>query len=140
MGILSLVANFLAATGGGADLVLLFSALGGLSGLAAVLTVFVTHRANLKKAHVDDKSVAITELEKAVPGMGDIIKEWQNIVHHLQEELHAAKEEQLTLKEEHLALNTLLKEEHAELNAELRAEIAALRGELDGYERRNEAV
>lgn len=100
MGILSLVANFLAATGGGADLVLLFSALGGLSGLAAVLTVFVTHRANARKAQVDDKSVAITELEKAVPGMGDIIKEWQNIVHHLQEELHSKNEELAALKAE----------------------------------------
>jgi predicted RNase H-like nuclease (RuvC/YqgF family) len=140
VGIISLVASFLAVSGGGADIVLFFSALGGLSGIAAVLTVYVTHRANLKKATVDDKSVAITELEKAVPGMGDIIKEWQNIVHHLQEELHAAKEEQLALKEEHLALNAALKADHAELNAELRAEIADLRRELDVYEHRTEAV
>ena len=99
MAILSLVA-MLAASSGGADLVLLFSALGGLSGLAAVLTVYVTHRANLKKAVVEDKSVAITELEKAVPGMGDIIKEWQNIVHHLQEELVTSKHELADAKRE----------------------------------------
>lgn len=93
MGLVSLLVNTLAVTGGGADIVLLFSALGGLSGVAAVLTVFVTHRSNIKRGKVADKSVAITELEKAVPGMGEIIKEWQNIVHHLQEELIHAKEE-----------------------------------------------
>lgn len=81
-----LLGTLLSITFGGADIILLFSALGGLSGLAAVLTVFVTHRANSRRARVDDKSVAITELEKAVPGMGDIIKEWQRIVTHLQEE------------------------------------------------------
>lgn len=101
MGLLSILSFFIfAAEGSGANIVLLFSALGGLSGLAAVLTVYITHRANTKKAVQDDKSVAITELEKAVPGMGEIIKEWQNIVHHLQDEnvrlkteLHDCREE-----------------------------------------------
>ena len=93
MELISFVASFLAVEGGGANFVLLFSALGGLSGLAAVLTVFVTHRSNVKRAKVDDKSVAIKELEKAVPGMGDIIKEWQNIVHHLQEDNQALRDE-----------------------------------------------
>jgi hypothetical protein len=84
----------------GTDLVLLFSALGGLSGIAAIFTVYITHRANTKRAVVDDKSVAITELEKAVPGMGDIIKEWQNIVHHLQEELVSKNHELADAKRE----------------------------------------
>lgn len=107
MGFLSVLSSFiLAAEGSGANIVLLFSALGGLSGLAAVLTVFITHRANTKKAVQDDKSVAITELEKAVPGMGEIIKEWQNIVHHLQDE-----------------------------NVRLKTELFACKGELDGEHR-----
>lgn len=84
MELISLAATILAF--GGADFVLLLSALGGLSGLAAVLTVFVNHKANTKRAKIEDKSVAITELEKAVPGMGDVIKVWQDVVHHLQEE------------------------------------------------------
>lgn len=92
MELISLAASILAVEGGGANFVLLFSALGGLSGLAAVLTVFVTHKSNTKRAKVEDKSVAITELEKAVPGMGDIIKEWQNIVHHLQEDNQALRD------------------------------------------------
>lgn len=101
MGLLSLLSTFiLAAEGGGADIVLLFSALGGLSGIAAAIGVFVTHQANKRRAEVDDKSVAITELEKAVPGMGDIIKEWQNIVHHLQEELIAKGVDNAALKAE----------------------------------------
>ena len=109
MDLLALIST-LAITGGGADLVLLFSALGGLSGIAAVLTVFVNHRANIKKAKRDDKSVAIKELEKAVPGMGDIIKEWQNIVHHLQEELITSKIETAEAKAENKALHKELEE------------------------------
>lgn len=75
----------------GTDLVLVFSALGGLSGLAALATVFVNYRANSRKAVVDDKSVAIIELEKAVPGLSEIIKEWQAVVHQLQADLAAEK-------------------------------------------------
>lgn len=101
MDIISLIGVLAAGeSAGGADLVLLFSALGGLSGIAAIFTVYVTHRSNVKKAVVEDKSVAITELEKAVPGMGDIIKEWQNIVHHLQEELVTSKQESADAKRE----------------------------------------
>jgi SMC interacting uncharacterized protein involved in chromosome segregation len=109
--------SLLAVEIGGADIVLLFSALGGLSGIAAVATVFVNHRANVKRARRDDKSVAIKELEKAVPGMGDIIKEWQNIVHHLQEELMASKVETAEVKRE---------------NAELRKENEQLHDKLEG--------
>lgn len=94
---ITLLGTLLSVTFAGSDIILFFSAIGGLSGIAAVLTVFVTHRANLKRAKVEDKSVAITELEKAVPGMGDIIKEWQRIVLHLQEE-----NEQLRTKVERL--------------------------------------
>lgn len=93
MDFLPFAASLLAITGGGANIVLLFSALGGLSGIAAVLTVFVNYIANKRKAEVDDKSVAIIELEKAVPGMGDIIREWQNVVHHLQDDLLATRQE-----------------------------------------------
>lgn len=83
------VLGILAASG--ADLVLLFSGLGGLSGLAALCMVWVNYRSNQRKAQVDDKSVAIIELEKAVPGLGEIIKEWQNVVHQLQADLAAEK-------------------------------------------------
>lgn len=115
MELLSLV-SLLALEISGGDIVLLFSALGGLSGVAAVLTVFVNHRANVKKAKRDDKSVAIRELEKAVPGMGDIIKEWQNIVHHLQEELIAAKKEAHDFEVE----NAELWKENTQLRADQR--------------------
>lgn len=100
MGIFAVVSVLLAATGGGSDLVLLFSGLGGLSGLAAIATVYITHKANGKKAVVEDKSVAITELEKAVPGMGDIIKEWQNIVHQLQADLVLSRGETESLRKQ----------------------------------------
>ena len=80
-----------AAADGGTNLVLLFSALGGLSGLAALAMVWVNWRANQRKADTDDKSVAIVELEKAVPGLGEIIKEWQAVVHQLQADLAAEK-------------------------------------------------
>lgn len=109
------ILSLLAVEIGGADLVLLFSALGGLSGIAAVATVFVNHRANVKKAKRDEKSVAIRELEKAVPGMGDIIKEWQNIVHHLQEELIESKKEAHDFEAE----NTELWKENAKLRKDL---------------------
>lgn len=94
-----LLAAILAA-GGGTNLVLLFSGLGGLSGIAAIATVYVNHKANAKKAVVEDKSVAITELEKAVPGMGDIIKVWQDVVHQLQADNITLKAENFTLKGE----------------------------------------
>lgn len=95
MGILAIISvlSVLLAANEGTSLVLLFSGLGGLSGLAAIATVYITHKANAKRAAVDDKSVAIIELEKAVPGMGDIIKEWQNIVHQLQADLVATRTE-----------------------------------------------
>jgi hypothetical protein len=72
---------------GGSELVLLFTAAGGLSGFAALLSVLVTRRANKAKAIVEDKSVAILELEKAVPGLGEIIKVWQDALHRVQDEL-----------------------------------------------------
>lgn len=92
--VLSLLVFFpLLAAIGGSDLVLLFSGLGGLSGLAALATVFVNHKAGIKKAEQDDKSVAIVELEKAVPGLGEIIREWQGVVHQLQEDHATTKKE-----------------------------------------------
>lgn len=84
-----LVFSVLAASG--SNLVLLFSGLGGLSGLAALATVYVNYKFGSKKSEQDDKSVAIVELEKAVPGLGEIIKEWQSVVHQLQEDLRAAR-------------------------------------------------
>lgn len=100
MAVLSIISILLAATGGGSDFIVLFAGAGGLTGLAALATVYITHRANAKKALVDDKSVAITELEKAVPGMGDIIKEWQNIVHQLQSDLIIARTENESLRKQ----------------------------------------
>lgn len=100
MGIFAIISLVLAAGSGGPDLIVLFAGAGGLTGLAALATVYITHRANAKKALVDDKSVAITELEKAVPGMGDIIKEWQNIVHQLQSDLAVSRAEAESLRKQ----------------------------------------
>ena len=86
MAFLALGISLLAVTGG-SDLVLFFASAGGLSGLAALLSVLVTRRANKAKAIVEDKSVAILELEKAVPGLGEIIKVWQDALHRVQDEL-----------------------------------------------------
>lgn len=83
--------SFFAADSGGFNAVLLFSALGGLSGLAALATVYVNYRNNQRRAVVDDKSVAITELEKAVPGLGDIIEQWQAVVQQLQLDLSGTR-------------------------------------------------
>lgn len=121
--VLALLSAVLAATGGGSDLVLLFSALGGLSGLAALASVFVNYRSGQRKAKQDDKSVAIIELEKAVPGMGEIIEYWQGIVHQLQADLEANRRENASLREE-------LTQTRIEL-AETRRELAALRGDVD---------
>lgn len=70
-----------------------FAGIGGLLGVAALATVVVNWRSNRAKERIDVKSVAITELEKAVPGLSDIIKEWQTIVHQLQADLAAARSE-----------------------------------------------
>lgn len=75
----------------GSDFVIGFASLGGLAGLAALATVIVNWRSNKAKERIDVKSVAITELEKAVPGLGDIIEQWQSIVHQLQADLSAAR-------------------------------------------------
>lgn len=75
----------------GSDIVVGFAGIGGLAGLAAIATVYVTWRKDRQQAAVDVKSVAITEIEKAVPGLGDIIKEWQAIVHQLQSDLTATR-------------------------------------------------
>lgn len=90
---IAVVSIFLAAAaaGSGTNLVLLFSGLGGLSGLAALITVWINYRRGQQQAKVDDKSVAITELEKAVPGLGDIIEQWQAVVHQLQTDLSTTR-------------------------------------------------
>lgn len=78
----------LAAAGGGlSQIVTLFAGAGFLSGLAGLIAVYVTHRRNLQEGKIENKSVAITELEKAVPGMGEIIQNWTELVHSLQGEL-----------------------------------------------------
>ena len=76
-----------AATDGGTSLALLLSGMGGLSGLAALATVYITYRANQSRSKTEGKSVAITELEKAVPGLSEIIEQWQTVVHQLQTDL-----------------------------------------------------
>lgn len=79
------VASFLlAATGNGTNIFLLFAGLGGLSGIAALAKTFFDYHRGNQSAKVEDKSVAITELEKAVPGLGDIIEQWQAVVHQQQ--------------------------------------------------------
>lgn len=98
--VLSILVFSTLAAAGGSNLVLLFSGLGGLSGLAALATVYVNFRNGTKKAQQDDKSVAIVELEKAVPGLGDIIREWQAVVHQLQADLTNSKQEVASLRAE----------------------------------------
>lgn len=87
MAVLADAVQLAATTDGGSNLVLLFSGLGGLSGLAALATVYITHKANQSRSKNDVKSVAITELEKAVPGLSEIIEQWQTVVHQLQTDL-----------------------------------------------------
>jgi chromosome segregation ATPase len=119
------------AAASGSELVLLFSGLGGLSGLAALAMVWVNYRSNARKAEVDDKSVAIIELEKAVPGLGEIIKEWQSVVHQLQADLAAEKvktaEQQIKLEaaEQQLAIALRNLEECKARIAELERGIVA---------------
>lgn len=81
------ISLLLAAAGSGTNLVLAFAGLGGISGVAALVTVWVNYKRNNQTAKVENKSVAITELEKAVPGLGDIIEQWQAVVHQLQTDL-----------------------------------------------------
>ena len=94
MAFVSLLSAILgAANGDGSSFVLLFVALGGFSGFAALAMVFVNHKANKNKAVVDVKSVAITELEKGIPGMGDIFTYWQDVVHSQQDQINGLKED-----------------------------------------------
>lgn len=110
-----ILATAIFAAASGTNLVLLFSGLGGLSGLAAIATVYITHKANSKKADVEYKSVAIIELEKAIPGMGDIAKFWQELVVHLQADNISIREEILTIKGE---LEECRKEVQSRINHE----------------------
>jgi hypothetical protein len=84
--LLALFTSYTVAASGGASFVQVLTALGALSGVAAFIGVFVQLWTNSRKAKVDTKTVAITELEKAVPGMGTIIEQWQRIVDRLQSE------------------------------------------------------
>jgi hypothetical protein len=68
-----------------------FAGIGGLTGLAALVAVYLNYRRDKHAAKVEDKSVAITELEKAVPGLGDIIEQWQAVVHQLQDDKDALR-------------------------------------------------
>lgn len=79
---------------------LIFSAIGGLTGLAAIGGLLVNTYLGRRKAKVDDKSVAITELEKAVPGLGGIISYWQGVVEQLQTDYAACKADNLSLRKE----------------------------------------
>lgn len=53
-------------------LILLVAIIGG-GGLAAIGGVVVTYLKNRTDAVVDERSVTIAEIEKAMPGLGDII-------------------------------------------------------------------
>ena len=82
--------------------VIILAAIGGGSGLAAIGGQFVQYRTNTGKQIVDERSVAVDEIEKVIPGMGEIIQEWRAMA--LQHQIE---------------------------NENLRAEIVALRGEID---------
>jgi hypothetical protein len=87
MAFITFVPHIILAASGVGSAVLLFAALGGFTGLAALVTVYVNYKRDKQTAKTEDKSVAITELEKAVPGLGDIIEQWQAVVHQLQSDL-----------------------------------------------------
>lgn len=84
---IAFISSLFAAGSTASNAILFFAGIGGLTGLAAIITVYVTYRRDRQTAKVEDKSVAITELEKAVPGLGDIIEQWQAVVHQLQSDL-----------------------------------------------------
>jgi uncharacterized lipoprotein YmbA len=95
---LAVISFLLAATNGsGTNLVLLFAGMGGFTGFAAGAAVIVNWVRNKQVAKVENKSVAITELEKAVPGLGDIIEQWQAVVHQLQSDLAECRESNVSL-------------------------------------------
>ena len=83
-------------------IIFVLAAVGGGTGLAAMGGQIVQYRSEKAKHVVDERSVAVDEIEKVIPGMGEIIKEWRAMVGQLQIE-----------------------------NENLRHEIAALRGEID---------
>lgn len=80
------------------SVVLGMAALGGFAGLAALAKVVVDWRRDLAQERVDAKSVAITELEKAVPGLSEIIEQWQIVVHQLQTDLTLTRAELATTR------------------------------------------
>lgn len=102
LALLAETGNFSTAYG----VIVTLSALGGLSGVAALLMVFVNWKSNQKKAKQDDRSVAITELEKAVPGLSEIIKEWQGVVQRLQKDLADQMTANAVLKKQYEALES----------------------------------
>lgn len=79
-------------------IVLVFAALGGFGGFAALVGNILSGYRNRQVAKVEDKSVAITELEKAVPGLGDIITEWRDVVAQLQGDLAATRDDLATCR------------------------------------------
>lgn len=93
-----IVATYLAA-GGTSGVVQIVSILGGLSGIAALVSAFASWRSGARKANVDDKTVAITEIETAIPGMGAIIEQWQAIVKQLQSDLANCRQRVIELEE-----------------------------------------
>lgn len=136
MAFLAFAYTLLAVAGSGdsTNLVLLFSALGGLSGVAALATVFVNWRFNQRKAEQEDKSVAIIELEKAVPGLGNIIREWQSVVHQLQDDLLSAKSDLAEAKNRSIRLDEEL-ELTRNVLAETQQELADCRLRLTELEK-----
>lgn len=94
------IATLVGAAGGSLPTAaLIFAAFGGFSGVAAILTVYFNHKAANKKAEVEEKSVAIEEIEKVIPGMGEIIQQWQGIVDQLRVENARLSSEAATLRQ-----------------------------------------
>lgn len=99
MGLDALFTSVLASSGA-SSFVQILSVVGGLSGVAAVITAIATWRSGDRKSKQEDKTVAISELEKAVPGMGTIIAQWQTLVQQLQADKDALRAERDALRDE----------------------------------------
>lgn len=97
MGLEAFVTVFLAASGA-LTFVQVLSVLGGLSGLAAVIGAIASWRYNSRKTKQEDKSVAITELEKALPGLGTIVEHWEQFGEKMREENTALQTENAALR------------------------------------------
>lgn len=78
----------------------IFGSIGGGLGVAALISQYIAHRSTKSAIIVAEKSVAIDEIERIIPGMGEIISEWRAMVGQLQTENEHLREEISALRDE----------------------------------------